>query len=117
MVTKNKAKTLMKNVVKRYSFVEENSDLIKKNLLSEQDIPTKFILPMLEALNWDIYEILTEGPLVHEKGFRERDIDGTPQEKAKHGLPDFSLRCDYSSVPFFVEVKQPKITLNPSVHL
>jgi hypothetical protein len=32
---------------------------------------------MLEALNWNKLAIADYGPEVHEKGFRERDIQGT----------------------------------------
>lgn len=104
----------MKTIVKRYGFVEKNDYLAKKRLLSEQDITTKFVLPMLQALNWDPFKITRQGPEIHEKGFRERDIEASPQEKAKRGgLPDFSLRRIGSDVPFFVEVKHPCLRLNP----
>jgi hypothetical protein len=98
---------MMEQIVERYTFLEENPRLLKGRLLSEQDMSTKFILPMLEALNWDPLKITIDGPEVHEKGFRARDIKGDVWEKARHGLPDFCLRGTYSKVPFFVEVKHP----------
>jgi hypothetical protein len=113
LVSKVQGKSIMKEIVERYSFVEKNPDLIKKRLLSEQDITTKFVLPMLRALNWDPLKIIRDGPEIHEKGFRERDIEASAQEKARRGgLPDFSLRRPGSEVPFFVEVKHPIKHLN-----
>jgi len=91
----------MEKILERYAFLEENPQLLRVGRLSEQDISTKFILPMLEALNWDPLKITIDGPEVHEKGFRERG-------DVSQGLPDFSLRGKYSKkVPFFVEVKHP----------
>ena len=113
MVSKEQGKSMMKEIVERYSFVEKNPDLIKKRILSEQDIATKFVLPMLQALNWDPFKVMRDGPEIHEKGFRERDIKASVQEKARRGgLPDFSLRRLGSKVPFFVEVKHPIQHLN-----
>jgi hypothetical protein len=115
LVSKEQGKSMMKTIVERYGFVEKNDYFTKKRLLSEQDITTKFVLPMLRALNWDPFKITREGPEIHEKGFRERDIETTPQEKARRGgLPDFSLRRVGSDVPFFVEVKHTCLRLNPA---
>jgi len=109
---------MIKEIVERYRFVEENPKLITKRLLSEQDITTKFALPMLVALNWNAMRITENGAEIHEKGFRERDLEGSAQEKAKiGGLPDFSLRRKNSKIPFFVEVKHPSLKLNPEKHL
>ena len=114
MVSKAQGKSMMKKIVERYGFVEKNDYLTKERLLSEQDIATKFVLPMLRALNWDPLQITEEGPEVHEKGFRERDINTSPQEKVKRGgLPDFSLQRMGSDAPFFVEVKHPNLSLIP----
>jgi len=113
LVSKEQGRSMMKEIVERYDFVEKNPHLVKKRLLSEQDITTKFILPMLQALNWDPFKIMRDGPEIHEKGFRERDIEASAQEKAiRGGLPDFSLRRHGSEVPFFVEVKHPIKHLN-----
>jgi hypothetical protein len=118
LVSKEQGKSVMKEIVERYSFVEKNPDLIKKRLLSEQDMTTKFVLPMLQALYWDPLKIMRDGPEIHEKGFRERDIEASAQEKARRGgLPDFSLCGKYSKVPFFVEVKHPSKKLNLEKHL
>jgi len=110
MVTKEQGKRMIEEIVGRYRLVEDNWDLVKKRVLSEQDISTKFVLPMLCALNWDPLKIMPEGPEdqkgpeIHEKGFRERGVEG--------GLPDFSLRSPSSKTPFFVEVKHPSLHLN-----
>ena len=98
MVSKNRGKFMIKKVVERYSFVEENPQLIKNRLLSEQDVTTKFVLPMLEALNWNRFEITEKGPEIHEKAFREKSDVGK-------GLPDVILRSENGIV--FVEVKRP----------
>jgi len=113
MVTKEQGKRMIEEIVDRYSFVEDNEHLVKRRVLSEQDIATKFVLPMLHALNWNPLKITREGPEIHEKGFRERDIEASPQEKAKKGgLPDFSLKRPGSEAPFFVEVKHPSLHLD-----
>lgn len=73
---------------------------------------------MLEALNWNKLAIEDYEPEIHEKGFRERDMQGTPQENAKKGgLPNFSLVGPHSRKPFFVEVKHPNIKLDEVKHL
>lgn len=92
---------MMKKVVERYSFVERNPTLIKERLLSEQDITTKFVLPMLEALNWNVYRVTSEGPEIHEKAYREKSDVGK-------GLPDIKLRSENGMV--FVEVKRPPLS-------
>jgi len=118
MVTKNEGRKIMEKIVRRWRFVEENPGLITDRLLSEQDIITKFVLPMMKALNWDPLKIREDGPEVHEKGFRERDMEGSAQEKAKKGgLPDIILRGEYSDVPLFVEVKHPQIRTDEKNHL
>lgn len=105
-------------IIKRWQRdVEKNPDLIKKRLLSEQDISTKFVLPMLAALNWDPLSITKDGPTVHEKGFRDRDLERTTQDNVRGGLPDFSLTKEGSEIPFFVEVKHPSIHINQRTHL
>ena len=62
MVSKTQGRAMIKSVVKYYGIVERNPHLLKDRLLSEQDITTKFVLPMLEALNWNRYKITEEGP-------------------------------------------------------
>jgi len=112
-------KSMMKDVVERYEKLEkEHPNFISEGKLTEQDISTKFTLPMLEALNWNKFAIEDYGPEIHEKGFRERNMQGTAQEKAKKGgLPDFILVGVYSRKPFFVEVKYPQKRLNRVKHL
>lgn len=100
MVTKEQGKRMMQDVVERYRFIAKNPDLIKEGHLSEQDFTTKFVLPMLEALNWNIYAISRKGPEVHEKAFREKS-------DVKKGLPDIVLKSRNGTV--FVEVKRPPL--------
>ena len=52
----------------------------KRRLFTEQDTSTKFIMPLLEALGWDIYDFNE----VREKGY----LDSSDQKK---GLPDCVL--------------------------
>jgi hypothetical protein len=110
---------MISRVVDRFRFVEEHPYLIKQRLLTEQDISTKFVLPMLHALNWDPLKITEDGPEIHEKGFRERKSRATAQEKSKKGVPDFMLRRPFSEILFFVEVKHPNKAgfMNPNDHL
>jgi hypothetical protein len=99
MLDKSEGKALMTKVVERFKCdVERNPQLIKRRLLSEQDITTKFVLPMLEALDWKKYEIGSEGPEVHEKAYREKSNVGK-------GLPDIILKSENGTI--FVEVKRP----------
>lgn len=100
MVTKQRGKRMIKDVLERYQTVIENRDLISKRHLSEQDITTKFVLPMLETLNWNIYAINKKGPEVHEKAFREKS-------DVSKGLPDIILRSRNGTL--FVEVKRPPL--------
>jgi hypothetical protein len=114
MVTKKQGKRIIKEIKDRFGLVEKNG-LLKRGVLTEQDITTKFVLPMLQALNWHPFKIAPEdGPEIHEKGFRETKIAASSQEKARRGgLPDFSLRRAGSDILFFVEVKHPSLNLNP----
>jgi hypothetical protein len=98
VVSKEQGKSMMEGLVKNYVFVEETLQLIKRGRLSEQDITTKFVLPMLEALNWNRYKFTVEGPEIHEKAFREKSDVGK-------GLPDITLKSENGTV--FVEVKRP----------
>jgi hypothetical protein len=100
MVTKKQGKRMMRDVLERYQFIRKNPDFIKEKHLSEQDFTTKFVLPMLEALNWNIYKISQKGPEVHEKAFREKS-------DVKKGLPDIVLKSKNGTV--FVEVKRPPL--------
>jgi hypothetical protein len=106
---------MIEDIIKRYEKAENNG-LLKKRALSEQDITTKFVSPMLQALNWNPFDV-EEMPEIHEKGFRERDLETGVQKRVKEGLPDFSLRRKGSEVAFFVEVKHPSLKLNPQKHL
>lgn len=95
VVSKEQGKSMMEGLVKNYVFVEETLQFIKRGRLSEQDITTKFVLPMLEALNWNRYKFTVEGPEIHEKAFREKSDVGK-------GLPDITLKSENGTV--FVEV-------------
>jgi hypothetical protein len=89
MVSKEQGKSMMKKIVKRYSVVEENPQLRKRSP-SEQDLKTKFVVPMLQALNWDVH-----------------DFNQVREQKNFFGLlPDFILTDDYGKI-ILVEVKPP----------
>jgi hypothetical protein len=91
---------MIADVVKRYRFVTRNPNLINERHLSEQDITTKFVLPMLAALNWNVNEISEKGAEVHEKAFREKS-------DVSKGLPDIILTSMNGRV--FIEVKRPPL--------
>lgn len=93
----NEAKKRLEQVVERFSHLSKKTI---KDKLSEQDITTKFVLPMLEAFNWDVYKITEKGPEVKEKAFREKS-------DVHKGLPDIVLKSENGKV--FVEVKKPPI--------
>ena len=89
MVNKKQGLSIMKNVVKRYISAEQSPQLLKIPP-SEQDLKTKFVVPMLQALNWDIYNF---GQVRKQKNF--------------HGfLPDFTLSDQHGKI-ILVEVKPP----------
>ncbi|MGO8991138.1 MAG: hypothetical protein ACLQGU_17460 [bacterium] len=98
MVSKGQGKSMIKEIVERYRIVEKYPGLIKG--LSEQDITTKFVLPMFDALNWDYRKITKDGPEVHEKAYREKSRVGK-------GLPDVQLKSANGNV--FIEVKRPPL--------
>ena len=100
MVTKQQGKRMIEEIVQRYRFVEKNPKLISERRISEQDITTKFVLPMLATLNWNIFSIDEKGPEVHEKAFREKS-------DVSRGLPDIIL--ERKNGPGFVEVKRPPL--------
>lgn len=100
MVSEPQGKKMMEKIVQRYSLVNRNSFLVKDKHISEQDITTKFVLPMLAALNWDTYKIRKNGPEVHEKAYREKSNVGK-------GLPDIILNSENGKI--FVEVKKPPL--------
>lgn len=56
MVTKRQAKVMIKNVIGRYELATKDPSL-KQCRLSEQDLKTKFVVPLLQALNWNIYDV------------------------------------------------------------
>lgn len=94
---KSEAKKKLTGVVERFSSIARKTI---KEKLSEQDITTKFVLPMFEALNWNIYRINEQCSEVHEKAYREKSAVGK-------GLPDITLRSKNGTV--FVEVKKPPL--------
>lgn len=74
----------MKEIMDRYW---KNASLIAD--LSEQDLKTKFVVPMLQALNWDIH-----------------DCRAVREQKNFYGiLPDFKLTDDHGKI-ILVEVKR-----------
>ena len=84
-IDKVKGLRKMKEIMNRYRmdefFIYE---------LSEQDLKTKFIVPMLQALNWDIY-----------------DSQEVREQKNFFGLlPDFMLTDKHGQI-ILVEVKPP----------
>ena len=87
MVNKKQGKLMMKEILERYSFVEKDQQL-REWPPSEQDLKTKFVVPMLQALNWDVY-----------------DFNQVREQKNFFGLiPDFILRDDHDKI-ILVEVK------------
>jgi len=60
------------------------------NKLSEQDLKTKFVIPMLQALNWDIQNV--------QEVMEQRNFFGF--------LPDFILTDKHGKI-VLVEVKRP----------
>lgn len=100
MIVELQGRKMMEEIVQRYSFLNENQFLIRDKHISEQDITTKFVLPMLSALNWDINKIQKEGSEVHEKAYREKSNVGK-------GLPDITLNSENGKI--FVEVKKPPL--------
>lgn len=104
VLSKLESKKKIQKVVDRYSKVRDKT----KKKLSEQDITTKFVLPMLEALNWNIYKVSEEGAEVHEKAYKEKSDVGK-------GLPDITLRSENGTV--FVEVKKPPLGTKGMINL
>lgn len=89
MVSKAQGKFMIERIAKRYRFIEENPEVLGEPL-SEQDLKTKFIVPMLQALNWDIY-----------------DFDQVREQKNFYGfLPDYILTDKHGKI-IFVEAKPP----------
>ncbi|MGD8505495.1 MAG: hypothetical protein PVF15_02385 [Candidatus Bathyarchaeota archaeon] len=87
MVSKRQGKPMMQEILERYSLVEKNPRLCKRPP-SEQDLKTKFVVPMLQALNWDVY-----------------DFNQVREQKNFFGLlPDYELRDDHDKI-ILVEVK------------
>lgn len=96
-MSKSEAKSQLQEIVERFSQIPKKTI---RECFSEQDITTKFVLPMLEALDWNVYKVTDEGPEVHEKAFREK-------ADVSKGLPDIMLRSENGTV--FVEVKKPPL--------
>ena len=94
---KDDGKKRLDKVLKRYTEALEEKAVGK---LSEQDVTTKFVLPMLEAFGWDMYKVEAEGPEVQEKALKDKS------DVAK-GLPDIKLSSENGVV--FVEVKKPPL--------
>ncbi len=94
---KNDGKKRLDKVLKRYTEALEKNAVGR---LSEQDVTTKFVLPMLEAFGWGVYKVGAEGSEVREKAFKDKS------DVAK-GLPDIKLTSENGVV--FVEVKKPPL--------
>jgi len=99
VVTRNQGRILMREAVERFQSFE-CIRARRNKLLSEQDITTKFVLPMFESLNWSRFKITNKGPEIHEKAFREKG-------KVQKGLPDIALKSRNGTV--YVEVKRPPL--------
>ncbi len=99
VITEAQGKKAMEDIVRRYSS-EDIIQLVKDHRISEQDITTKFVLPMLAALNWDTYRIDKNGPEVSEKAYKDKLDVGK-------GLPDIILKNANHRI--FVEVKKPPL--------
>lgn len=106
-MNKSSAKKTATELVSKYERIRHR--LIKPSrFFSEQDITTKFVLPLLGALGWDTYGAAKGRVEVKEKGFKGK--------KAKHGLPDITL-TDSRGKKIYVEVKKPWVRLNPKAQL
>jgi len=89
LVSKAQGKSMMEGIMERYSFAEEDPQL-RQRPLSEQNLKTKFVIPMLQALNWDVY-----------------NFNQVREQKNFFGLlPDFILIDDHGKI-ILVEVKPP----------
>jgi len=87
MVSKKQGRLMMRRILERYSSLEKDRQL-RERPPSEQDLKTKFVVPMLQALNWDVY-----------------DFNQVREQKNFFGLlPDFILSDDYGKT-ILVEVK------------
>lgn len=95
-MNKSEAKNKLNKIITRFSRIPKRP----LGKLSEQDITTKFVLPMLESFNWDMYQISKEGPEIHEKAFKQK-LD------VHKGLPDIILTSKNGTI--FVEVKKPPL--------
>lgn len=95
---KEEGRRRTKQIVRQYRKLEE-----WKNKLQERDITTKFVIPLLQALNWDIYGVTKCGFEVSEEGF--------PGE-IREGQPDIRLTSQTGKV-VYVEVKR-RIPKNPT---
>lgn len=83
------------NRIEGFQKMKEIMDRYWKNVpyideLSEQDLKTKFVVPMLQALNWDIYNF--------QEVREQRNFFGL--------LPDFILTDDHGKI-VLIEVKPP----------
>ena len=87
MVSKKQGRLMMRRILERYSSLEKDRQL-RERPPSEQDLKTKFVVPMLQALNWDVY-----------------DFNQVREQKNFFGLlPDFILSDDHGKI-ILVEVK------------
>ena len=50
----SEAKKRIKTIVEKYA---RDLQSLEEDLLTEQDLQRNYILPMLEALNWDVYDL------------------------------------------------------------
>lgn len=97
MITKSEAKEKVKAIAESY---EESLHHFKENPPTEQDLQRNYILPMLEALNWNIYDL---------KAVRQEKFIGDIQ-------PDISLFDEAGNV-ICIEVKPDYQPLNPENNL
>lgn len=96
---KEEGRKRVKHIVKQYRKLEK-----WKNQLKERDITTKFVLPLFQALNWDIYGVTKYGLEVREEGF--------PGE-IREGQPDIRLKSK-TGIVVYVEIKRKRLPENPT---
>lgn len=96
-MNKSKAKRMIRTIVERYTHDHQR---FKDEPPTEQDLQRNYILPMLEALNWDIY-----------------DLEKVRQEKFIGDIePDIYLIDEAGNV-ICIEVKPDYQPLHPELNL
>jgi len=91
LLNKEKGRDKMAHVILEYNKLKE-----WRNRLQERDITTKFVIPWLQALNWNIYGVTKHGLEVSEQGF---------PGQIKEGQPDIRLQSKTGKI-VIVEVKK-----------